>query len=116
MGVRDILKRMTASVEELDRDRRRRECDALGATPVAAVGPRSRAKVSGEVVSVRIVPRAGAPSLEVAIDDGYGRAVAVFFGRKGLGGLNPGRRLVVEGVAQHERGRTVFYNPAYTLL
>jgi hypothetical protein len=65
---------------------------------------------------VRIVPRAGAPALEVAIDDGHGRAVGVFFGRRSLGGLHPGRHLIMEGVAQRDRGRTLLYNPLYTLL
>jgi hypothetical protein len=116
VGVRDLFRRITAPVEELDRDRRRQECRAVGATPIVDVEGRRRARISGEVVSVRIVPRAGAPSLEVTVDDGYGRAVAVFFGRTALGGLQPGRRLVLEGVAQHDHGRTVIYNPLYTLL
>ena len=116
MGVRDLFKRMTAPVEELDRDRRRVRCEQLGTTPITDVVTRARCRVGGEVVSVRIVPRAGAPSLEVVIDDGYGRAVGVFFGRKALAGLHPGRQLVMEGVPQHDHGRTVFYNPLYTLL
>ena len=116
MGVRDLFRKMTAPVEELDRDRRRQECQQLGTTPIVDVQTRTRARVGGEVVSVRIVPRAGAPSLEVAVDDGYGRAVGVFFGRKALAGLQPGRRLVMEGVAQRDHGRTVIFNPLYTLL
>jgi hypothetical protein len=116
VGVKKLFKRMTAPVEELDRERRRARCEELGTTPITDVATRVRSRVGGEVTSVRIVPRAGAPSLEVVVDDGYGRAVGVFFGRRALAGLHPGRQLVMEGVAQRDHGRTVFYNPLYTLL
>ena len=72
--------------------------------------------MAGDVQSVRIVPRAGSNSLEITIDDGHGRAVAVFFGRKALPGVNLGRAIVVEGRTMPERGRVVLYNPAYELL
>jgi hypothetical protein len=37
-------------------------------------------------------------------------------GRHRLPGLEPGRGVVLEGVARKEGGRTVLLNPAYTLL
>lgn len=72
--------------------------------------------MAGDVQSVRIVPRAGASSLEVTIDDGHGRAVAIFFGRKHLPGVTLGRPLVFEGRTMPDHGRVVLYNPAYELL
>jgi RecG-like helicase len=116
VGVRDVFKKLTTPVEELDQARRREESNAAGATPTAAVVRRSVARVSGEVTSVRIVPRAGSPSLEVSIDDGHGKATAVFFGRKHLAGLSPGRRVTFEGRVQIERNRVVMVNPAYELV
>ncbi len=50
------------------------------------------------------------------MDDGTGRAVAVFTGRKRIGGLDGGRRVVLEGVGRHERRRLVLLNPAYTIV
>ena len=115
MGVRSAFKKLTTPVEELDRVRRQEGCSLLGATPIDQVQPRSVGRVAGEVSSVRIVPRAGAPSLEVSIDDGSGRATAVFFGRKHLSGLAPGRTVVFEGRVQQSAHRVVIYNPAYEL-
>jgi len=63
-----------------------------------------------------LVPRAGSPSLEVTISDGTGRAVAVFTGRRRLGGVDCGRSLVIEGVGRPERGRVLVVNPAYQLV
>jgi RecG-like helicase len=73
-------------------------------------------RLGGEVQGLQVVPRAGSPSLEVTISDGTGRAVAVFYGRKKLPGVDPGRRMVISGVARSERGRMLLINPAYTLL
>jgi RecG-like helicase len=113
VGVRNVFKKFTTPVEEQDRERRRLECTAAGAVPTNEVQRRSLARVAGEVSSVRIVPRAGAPSLEVIIDDGHGRATAIFLGRKHLAGLSPGRRVVFEGRVQVEASRVVMVNPVY---
>jgi RecG-like helicase len=80
------------------------------------VEPRQVARVVGEVSSVRIVPRAGAASLEVAVTDGRGVITAVFFGRKKIAGLSPGRRVVIEGMVAPLNNRTFIYNPVYELL
>jgi RecG-like helicase len=113
VGVRNVFKKLTTPVEEQDRARRRLECTAAGAVPTNQVKRRTMARVAGEVSSVRIVPRAGAPSLEVIIDDGHGRATAVFFGRKHLAGLSPGRKVAFEGRVQVESNRVVMVNPTY---
>ena len=77
---------------------------------------RRRVRIGGEVQAVQVVPRAGAPSLEVSVHDGTGRAVARFTGRRAIGGITPGRRLLLEGLAAEERGHVVLMNPSYTLL
>ena len=115
MGVRSAFRKLTTPVEELDRERRREQCQLAGATPTVEVKPRSVARVAGEVSSVRIVPRAGAPCLEVSINDGYGRATAVFFGRRHLAGMSPGRRVAFEGRVQADPSRIVLVNPVYEL-
>ena len=91
MGLSDLRKRLTASVEDLDRDRLQDRWAGVDLTN-------------------------GSPSLEVTIADGTGRAVAVFTGRKRLGGIDPGRGVVLEGIGRLERNRLVLLNPAYQLL
>ncbi len=88
----------------------------LGIGRVSEAPLREPCRIVGEVQGLRVVPRAGSPSLEVTVSDGTGRAVAVFLGRKRLAGLDPGRGVVLEGVARKEGNRTILLNPAYTLL
>jgi RecG-like helicase len=117
MGVRNLVNRLTKPVEETDREKLVEFCSQLkGCQPCDQVQPRQVARVVGEVSSVRIVPRAGAASLEVAVTDGRGVITAVFFGRKKIAGLSPGRRVVIEGMVAPLNNRTFIYNPVYELL
>lgn len=111
-----LKQKLTATVRQLDQARLQDRYQGIDVVPVAGVPLRTPVRISGEVQENRVVPRAGAPSLEVTIDDGTGRAVAIFTGRKRIGGLGLGRGVLIEGVVRLERGRTVLLNPAYTLL
>jgi len=83
---------------------------------MAEARPRVRARFEGEVRRIRIQPLAAIPTLEVVLDDGTGRVAALFMGRRGIAGIECGRRLAVEGTpVAAERGLTL-YNPAYELL
>jgi hypothetical protein len=116
-ALKKIVERLTKPVEDLDRERLVEFCDAVGgARSCDDLEPRALARVAGEVRSVRIVPRAGAPSLEVVVSDGRGQLTAVFFGRRRLVGLSPGRKLLLEGVVSRQGGRSFMYNPVYELL
>jgi hypothetical protein len=115
-GLAGVVRRLTAPTEELDRESLREYCDALGLTPTTGVQPRTEVKVGGEVRSVRVVPRAGAPALEVSVNDGLGSVTAVFLGRDNIAGITPGRKLTVEGIAARHGKRFLIFNPIYTLL
>ena len=114
--LKDKMRRLRSSVEELDRARLQERFCNVACMPIGTAPKRQPVRVAGEVQRMRIVPRAGSPSLEVAVSDGSGEAVAVFTGRRSLGGVEHGRSVLLEGVAHDERGRTVLLNPAYTLL
>jgi RecG-like helicase len=117
MGVKNLVNRLTKPVEEHDREKLVEFCSKLeGVQPCDQIEPRRVARVVGEISSVRIVPRAGAPSLEVAVSDGRGSVTAVFFGRKKIAGLSPGRRVVIEGMVAPLHNRSFIYNPVYELL
>jgi hypothetical protein len=112
------LQALRASLQDLDNERlstRFREVEP-GHVELGSCPERCRVRVTGEVTSLRLVPRAGSPCLEATVDDGSGCAVAVFNGRRAIRGLDPGRAVVLEGVARRERGRLTLVNPAYTLL
>lgn len=116
MALKKVVERLTKPVEELDREQLEAYCDVLGVTPLNEITPRTPVKIAGEIRAVRIVPRAGAPALEVTVTDGRGSAVAVFLGRRKIAGLSPGRRLILKGVAGRDNTRVLLYNPEYELL
>ncbi len=109
------MQRLRTSVEELDRQSLCDFSDMLGLTPMTEIVSRTQVRIGGEIRSVRVVPRAGAPSLEVTITDGRGTATAVFLGRTKIAGIVPGRHLAVEGVAGRAGNRYLIFNPFYTL-
>jgi amino acid transporter len=80
------------------------------------VALRQRVTVVGEVTGLKVVPRAGSPSLEVTLSDGRSTLTLVFTGRRHIGGIDPGRALEVEGVAVEAHGRMTMLNPSYSLL
>ena len=116
MPLRKFAKRLTSPIEEQDRQNLAKFCADLDVLPISQVEPRVPVRVAGEIQTVLIVPRAGSPSLEVTVGDGEAQLVGVFFGRRKILGLTPGRRLILSGVAASEGSRTFIYNPIYELL
>ena len=118
MPFRKALKGLRSSNEDLHRATltTRFDCDALDTVEIASMPLRQRTRIAGEVARLRVVPRAGSPSLEVTVDDGTGRALVVFTGRKRILGVDPGRGIVLEGTAREVHNKAVLMNPSYTLL
>lgn len=116
MGIRDLAKRLRATVDEIDEERLQDRFSGLGLTSIGELRPRVAARVGGEITRTRITPRSGIQAYEITISDGTGQAVAVFTGRRYVAGLEHHRAVVIEGVARSERGRLVMLNPAYTIL
>jgi len=114
-----MLQRLTTTDADLDRERLRMFCkDVPGVTAIGEAQPRQEVTVAGEISSLRIVPRAGSPSLEATVSDGTGYLVVVWTGRRRIPGVVPGRRLVLSGRgAPHGAGgRLMVLNPRYELL
>ena len=89
---------------------------AAGAISIGDLRPRQRARVAGRIRTVRVQPRAGVSSLECIIADGTGQLMAVFQGRRHVAGIEPGARVVVEGMVAM-RGRNVgMVNPLYWVI
>ena len=119
MAIKKLFQRLSVPVSELDRERLRQFCAGLsGVTPIAELVPREEAAVVGEITALRIVPRAGSPSLEATLTDGTGSIVVVWSGRRKIAGVTPGKRLVVSGrgAATGPKGRLLMFNPSYELL
>jgi hypothetical protein len=110
------MKRLTKPVDELDREALGKYCDRLGVTSMDHITARMPTRVAGEIRAVRIVPRAGAPAVEVTVSDGRGSVVGVFLGRRKIPGMSPGHRVLFSGVAGQDGKRYLVYNPEYELL
>ena len=83
---------------------------------IADAQARHRIKVRGQVTRMRARPTSGLPALAVSISDDSGTVIAVWTGRRMIGGIVLGRALVIEGVAIRRGPQLEFMNPAYTLL
>jgi len=114
-----MLQRLTTPVQELDAERLREFCESRpDVVRIAEAQARQDVTVVGEISSLRIVPRAGSPSLEATINDGTGNIVVTWTGRRRIAGVAAGRRLVVSGrgAPSGAGGRLMILNPRYELL
>jgi len=111
-----VRKKLSQSLDDIEDERLGHRLADLGVVRLADAPVRTPVVVAGEIQSVQVAPRDGTSSLHVTFGDGSGRATAIFTGRKRLGGVDGGRRLLVEGTARLERGALVFLNPAYTIV
>jgi hypothetical protein len=116
VALKNLVQKLTRSIEDLDREDLVRFCDAHGFAPLDVIDVRSRVATGGEVSSCRIVPRAGADALEVTFTDGRGFATAVFLGRRKIAGLHPGKRIAVEGVVASNGRQRILFNPVWSFV
>ncbi len=89
---------------------------ARGTVPIGDVQWRQRVRVAGRVRSVRVQPRAGTSNLECLLADDSGILLLVFQGRRRIPGIQPGARLVVEGMVGDWARRQAILNPDYELI
>lgn len=114
-----LVRSLAASNSELESQKLRDLCASHPeCVTIAEAGPRQQVSLFGEITALRIVPRAGSPSLEATISDGTGSVVAVWTGRRRIGGVVPGRRLLIggRGAPVGPAGRLLYINPRYELL
>ena len=116
MRLKERLHKVLASQAEIEADEER--ADALlvpGCCPVDVLPHRARASVSGVLRSVTLRPREGVPALEAQLYDGSGTLDLVWLGRRSIAGIEPGRRLKVDGMVCLVDGRRTVFNPRYEL-
>ncbi|UZN05041.1 OB-fold nucleic acid binding domain-containing protein [Cellulomonas sp. S1-8] len=116
MTFTDRVRKVLASQAEIEADEER--ADALrvpGCCPVDALPHRARASVSGVLRSVTLRPRDGVPAIEAELYDGSGTLDLVWLGRRQIAGVEPGRRLKVDGMVCMVAGRRTVFNPRYEL-
>ena len=89
---------------------------ATGTTPINEVKFRVRARVAGRIRSLRVQTAKGTTNLECEITDDTGKLLLVFQGRPRIPGIEPGARLIVEGMVGSWSRRLAILNPDYELV
>ncbi len=89
---------------------------ATGTMPIHDVSFRSRARVAGRIRSLRVQTAKGTTNLECEITDDTGNLLLVFQGRPRIPGIEPGARLIVEGMVGSWSRRLAMLNPDYELV
>jgi ATP-dependent DNA helicase RecG len=93
--------------------------DRSAFSSIAGLLPGQAATISGKIAGSRLIRtrRRGFSILEAAIDDESGTMRVLWYNRPYLAkSLEPGRRAILYGSAELDRGRLVFKNPEYELL
>ena len=113
---RQALSRLVASQDEMHAVHEQELAAKAGGTPIASLPPRQAATVCGTLRSVTLRPRAGVPALEAELYDGTGSLYVVWLGRRHIAGIEPGRRLRIEGMVTENDGQRAVFNPRYELV
>lgn len=109
-------RRLIATQDEIAHDELAQGARNSGAEAVCDCRVRSRVVLQGLVSMVTLTPMGARNWLEANLDDGTGQVTLIWMGRRAIPGIEPGRRLRVEGRLADDRGRRVIYNPQYQLL
>lgn len=113
--LRGLLRRLTATEEELDAEELRAECTRSGCRPVGDVQRGELVDVTGRLRTVVYTPRTNLPTLEADLYDGSDVVTLVWLGRRQIAGIEPGRALTARGRVAIRDRRKVIYNPYYEL-
>jgi hypothetical protein len=88
-----------------------------GTQPIASLRWRTRARVAGRVKTIRVQPLSEVPTIECVVVDDSGEAITfVFLGRRSIGGLRSGTRMIAEGMVGKHKGKLAMINPSYEVL
>jgi hypothetical protein len=112
---RRALARLALDDDEIASRELQGEREQVGATAVTACTRGEPVRVAGTLRAVTLRPRAGVPTLEAELYDGTGSVTLIWLGRRRIGGIECGRRLVAHGRLTSHDGRPTIYNAAYEL-
>ena len=82
---------------------------------IADAPMRAHVRLAGVIRRLTVFPMQDNESLEAVVSDGTGDVLVRFMGRRAIGGLGLGTRVVVEGVLGEHHGRVQMMNPRLEL-
>jgi RecG-like helicase len=109
---RRFLQRLTESDEtRLAAEIREWAETVPGSVRIADAPHRTHVRIAGVIRRLTVFPMQDNESLEAVVSDGTGDVIVRFMGRRAIGGLGLGTRVVVEGVLGESRGQVQMMNP-----
>jgi hypothetical protein len=114
--LRQVFSRLVAPQQEVHAELEHKRASELGGTPVTRLSTRRTATVCGTLRSVTLRPRAGVPALVAELYDGTGSLSVIWLGRRNIAGVEPGRRVRVQGMVTESEGGRAMFNPRYELV
>jgi RecG-like helicase len=113
MGVlRRFLDRLTETDEARLASEIRDWADSVeGSVRIEDAPMRQRVRIAGVIRRMTVFPMKDNESLEAHVSDGTGEVVIRFMGRRAIGGLGLGTKVVVEGVLGEQHGQVTMINP-----
>ncbi len=113
-AIRRFLRRMAESDEQRMAEEIRAWASTIpGTVPIAEAPTRVPVKIAGVVKRITVHPEHGLEALEAVLTDGTGEISVLWMGRRSIGGLTLGTRVVVEGVAGEQRRGRRMVNPSF---
>ncbi|MGE5460957.1 MAG: OB-fold nucleic acid binding domain-containing protein [Solirubrobacterales bacterium] len=118
MSVLDGFRRFLHRMAESDEQRMAEEIQAWasaipGTVPIAGAPTRTPVKLAGVVKRITVHPEHGLEALEALLTDGTGEMSVMWMGRRSIGGLTLGTRVVVQGVVGEQRQGRRMVNPSF---
>jgi len=104
-----------ASSASMEAQELRDTTEKSGCCLVEAAHDRDRVSLQGTLRTVTLRPRGGVPALEAELYDGSGVITVIWLGRRRIAGIQPGRRVKVDGRIGVHGGVRVMFNPRYEL-
>jgi len=110
--LRRFLQRLTESDETRLAAEIREWADTVaGSVRIGDAPMRTHVRIAGVIRRLTVFPMQDNESLEAVVSDGTGEVVVRFMGRRAIGGLGLGTRVVFEGVVGEHRGGLQMINP-----
>ena len=112
-ALRRFLDRLTETDEaRLAAEIREWAESVTGSVRIADAPLRERVRIAGVIRRMTVFPMKDNESLEAHVADGTGEVVVRFMGRRAIGGLGLGTKIVVEGVIGDQHGSLQMMNPS----
>lgn len=82
-----------------------------GSVRIGEAPNRERVKVAGVIRRLTVLPVRDNEALEALVSDGTGEVIVRFMGRRNIGGLGLGTKIVIEGTIGEHHGERRMLNP-----